>query len=47
MIKLEDILAICIAALLAVSILFCAKIMHVPSADGAYYPLEQIVQTNG
>lgn len=46
MIKLDDILAICIAALLTLSILFCTKFMAVPEPGGVYYPTEQTIQTN-
>lgn len=46
MIKLDDILAICIAALLTLSILFCTKFMAVPESGGVYYPAEQTIQTN-
>lgn len=46
MIKLDDILAICIAALLTLSILFCTKFMAVPEPGGEYYPTEQTIQTN-
>lgn len=46
MIKLDDILAICIAALLTLSILFCTKFMAVPQTGGVYYPAEQTVQTD-
>lgn len=46
MIKLDDILAICIAALLTLSILFCTKFMAVPEPGGVYYPAEQTIQTN-
>ena len=45
MIKLDDILAICIAALLTLSILFCTKFMSVPQTGGVYYPTEQTIQT--
>ena len=46
MIKLDDILAICIAALLTLSILFCTKCMVVPESGGVYYPAEQTIQTD-
>ena len=46
MIKLDDILAICIAALLTLTILFCTKFMAVPQTGGVYYPAEQTVQTD-
>lgn len=46
MIKLDDILAICIAALLTLSILFCTKFMDAPEPGGVYYPAEQTIQTN-
>ena len=45
MIKLDDILAICIAARLTLSILFCTKFMSVPQTGGVYYPTEQTIQT--
>lgn len=46
MIKLDDILAICIAALLTLFILFCTKFMAVPQTGGVYYPAEQTVQAD-
>lgn len=46
MIKLDEILAICIAALLAISILFCTKMMTVPNTGGTFYPGEQTIQTD-
>lgn len=46
MIKLDDILAICIAALLTLSILFCTKFMAVPEPGGIYYPTEQTIQAD-
>ena len=46
MIKLDDILAICIAALLTLTILFCTKFMAIPQTGGVYYPAEQTIQTD-
>lgn len=46
MIKLDDILAICIAALLTLSILFCTKFMAIPETGGVYYTAEQTVQAD-
>ncbi len=46
MIKFDDVLAICIAALLTMSILFCTKFMAVPETGGVYYPTEQTIQAD-
>lgn len=46
MIKLDDILAIFIAALLAVSILFCSKVMTMPQLDGNTNTETVIVQAD-
>ena len=46
MIKFDDVLAICIAALLTMSILFCTKFMAVPGTGGVYYPTEQTIQAD-
>ena len=46
MIKFDDVLDICIAALLTMSILFCTKFMAVPETGGVYYPTEQTIQAD-
>lgn len=46
MIKLDDILAICIAVLLTLSILFCTKFMAVPETGSVNYTAEQTIQTD-
>lgn len=46
MIKFDDVLAICIAALLTMSILFCTKFMAVPETGSVYYPTEQTIQAD-
>ena len=46
MIKFDDVLAICIAALLTMSILFCTKFMAVPETGGVYFPTEQTIQAD-
>ena len=46
MIKLDDVLAIFIAALLAVSILLCSKVMTVPQVEGRGYAETESVPTS-